>query len=135
MTTGRINQVAFIADNQAQTTPQVVNNKCCTIPKSMKGKVSFVIQIQWPPLLSDHALDTSDQTPLPYHPQGKSNISNVTCRISLFSNVIPPSCLLHSSAKLLSFPTSSPRVAFFPVWVSFTLFQRHPPKLPSLQFG
>jgi len=46
MTIGKINQVAFIADNQAQTMPQVVNNKCCTLPKSMNGKVSFVIQIR-----------------------------------------------------------------------------------------
>ncbi|QCD89788.1 hypothetical protein DEO72_LG4g737 [Vigna unguiculata] len=54
-------------------------------------------------------------------------MSNVTCRPSLFSNVIPPSCLLHSSAKLRSFPTSSPQVALFAVWLSSLFSGSIPP--------
>ncbi|QCD89753.1 hypothetical protein DEO72_LG4g702 [Vigna unguiculata] len=81
MTTARVNQVAFVADNQAQTMPQVVKNKCWTLPQIMKVKLSLP-RFQCPP---------------PKLPSSSFSY------VSLVSNIIPPCCLLRSSAQSPSF--------------------------------
>jgi len=123
MTTGRINQVAFVADNQAQTTPLAWRARC-HLSYKFNGipffPTSHLTQVIRPNFHTTHG--------------GKD---------------ICPTWL----AEHLSFPTSSLQVAFFTVRLSFalfqlhprklpsrslakfTLFQRHPPKLPCSQFG